>query len=134
MTTAYDFHRHSTSAATNARSPSSATTLLIVNVTSKCGSRRSIPDSRPLYRQYHGQGFSVLGFPCDRFGRTRSPAARSRSRNFCSLTYDVSFPLFAKIVHQRRRCASAVPVVEEGKERLLGHRRDQWNFLEFLRS
>src|SRR3569833_3351448 len=49
-----------------------------------------------LYRKYKDRGFTVLGFPCDQFGH-QEPGNAEEIRNFCSLNYQVSFPLFAKI-------------------------------------
>ena len=71
-------------------------TLLIVNVASKCGFTPQYKGLEALYREHKDQGLVVLGFPCDQFGH-QEPGDEAEIRNFCSLNYDVSFPLFAKI-------------------------------------
>ena len=70
--------------------------LLIVNVASKCGFTPQYQGLEALHRQYKDRGFAVLGFPCDQFGH-QEPGNEEEIRNFCSLTYDVSFPMFAKV-------------------------------------
>jgi glutathione peroxidase len=71
-------------------------TLIIVNVASKCGFTPQYEGLEKLYREYKDRGLVVLGFPCDQFGH-QEPGDADEIKNFCSLTYDVSFPLFAKI-------------------------------------
>src|ERR1700760_2927560 len=71
-------------------------TVLIVNVASKCGFTPQYEGLEALHRQFRARGFSVLGFPCDQFGH-QEPGDESEIKGFCSSTYDVSFPMFAKI-------------------------------------
>ena len=70
--------------------------LLVVNVASKCGFTPQYKGLEELYRTWHDRGFEVLGFPCDQFGH-QEPGDEEEIRRFCSLTYDVSFPMFAKV-------------------------------------
>src|SRR4051812_38533143 len=70
--------------------------LLIVNVASKCGFTSQYEGLEKLYRKYKDQGFAVLGFPCNQFGQ-QEPGNEDEIKNFCSLTYDVSFPMFGKV-------------------------------------
>src|SRR6478609_1502420 len=70
--------------------------LVIVNVASKCGFTPQYAGLEALYRKYEPQGFSVLGFPCDQFGH-QEPGDADEIKNFCTLKYNVTFPLFAKI-------------------------------------
>jgi glutathione peroxidase len=70
--------------------------LLIVNVASRCGFTPQYTVLEQLHRKYQHQGFSVLGFPCDQFLH-QEPGSEEEIKSFCSLTYDVTFPLFAKI-------------------------------------
>src|SRR6201999_713512 len=70
--------------------------LLIVNTASKCGFTPQYAGLEALHRLYKSRGFEVLGFPCNQFG-AQEPGDAAEIANFCSLTYDVSFPLFAKI-------------------------------------
>src|SRR5271163_2198840 len=70
--------------------------LLIVNTASKCGFTPQYAGLEALHRKYGGRGFEVLGFPCNQFG-AQEPGNAEEIANFCSTTYDVDFPLFAKI-------------------------------------
>ena len=70
--------------------------LLIVNVASKCGFTPQYTGLEALFRRYKDRGFEVLGFPCDQFGH-QEPGNEAEISNFCTLTYDVTFPMFAKI-------------------------------------
>jgi glutathione peroxidase len=71
-------------------------TLLIVNVASQCGYTPQYEGLEALYRKHKGSGLLVLGFPCDQFGH-QEPGSESEIKEFCRSTFDVTFPLFAKI-------------------------------------
>ena len=106
-------------------------TLLVVNVASKCGFTPQYKGLEALYRQYKDQGFEILGFPCDQFGH-QEPGDENEIKNFCSLTYDVSFPMFAKI---KVNGADAHPLYEYLKDQqggVLGMDFIKWNFTKFL--
>src|SRR5262249_39392446 len=66
--------------------------VLIVNTASKCGFTPQYQGLEDLYRKHHDQGFVVLGFPCNQFG-AQEPGDAAEIANFCSLTYDVDFPM-----------------------------------------
>lgn len=70
--------------------------LLIVNVASKCGLTPQYTALEALYRAHHAQGFEVLGFPANNF-MSQEPGTNGEIAAFCSLNYDVTFPLFGKI-------------------------------------
>ena len=70
--------------------------VLIVNTASKCGLTPQYEGLEALYRRYGDQGFVVLGFPCNQFAG-QEPGTADEIASFCSLTYDVSFPMFAKL-------------------------------------
>jgi glutathione peroxidase len=74
----------------------SGKTVLIVNVASRCGLTPHYAGLERVYRKYKDKGFEVLGFPCNQFG-AQEPGSAEDIREFCSTTYDVTFPLFAKI-------------------------------------
>jgi glutathione peroxidase len=69
---------------------------LVVNVASKCGLTPQYTGLEALYRKYKDKGLVILGFPCDQFGN-QEPGSESEIQEFCSLNYDVSFPMFSKI-------------------------------------
>src|SRR5215475_929336 len=70
--------------------------LLIVNVASRCGFTPQYAGLEALYRKFQPRGFAVLGFPCNQFG-AQEPGDAAGIADFCNLTYDVTFPMFAKI-------------------------------------
>jgi len=70
--------------------------LLIVNVASKCGYTPQYKGLEALQEKYKDKGFTVLGFPCNQFGG-QEPGTNEEIKQFCSSTYNVSFPLFDKI-------------------------------------
>lgn len=70
--------------------------LLIVNVASECGFTPQYEGLESLFRTYHGEGFQVLGFPCNQFGG-QEPGSEEQIAAFCQSQYDVTFPVFAKI-------------------------------------
>jgi len=70
---------------------------LIVNVASKCGLTPQYEGLEALYRRYHARGFEILAFPANEFG-AQEPGTDEEIREFCSTKYDVTFPLFSKII------------------------------------
>jgi glutathione peroxidase len=72
------------------------TALLIVNVASKCGLTPQYTGLEAMHEELAPRGFSVLGFPCNQF-KGQEPGTSEEIAEFCSATYGVTFPLFAKI-------------------------------------
>ncbi|MDB4938889.1 MAG: Glutathione peroxidase family protein [Labilithrix sp.] len=70
---------------------------LVVNVASKCGLTPQYTALEAVYRKYKGRGLEILAFPANEFG-AQEPGTEAEIKEFCSTNYDVSFPLFAKIV------------------------------------
>ena len=105
--------------------------LLIVNVASKCGFTPQYAGLEALYRAYKDRGFEVLGFPCNQFG-SQEPGDAEEIASFCSLNYDVTFPVFAKI---EVNGPAADPLFEHLKKEapgLMGLTSIKWNFTKFL--
>ena len=105
--------------------------LLIVNTASKCGFTPQYEGLEALFKKYGDQGFEVLAFPCNQFG-AQEPGNAEEIANFCSLKYDVSFPLMDKIDVNG---AGAPPLYDWLKKEapgLLGSRAVKWNFTKFL--
>src|SRR4051812_31278114 len=70
--------------------------LLIFNTASQCGFTPQLAELETLYREYKDRGLTVLAFPCNQFG-AQEPGDAEEIANFCSRTYDVTFPVFAKV-------------------------------------
>ena len=107
--------------------------LLIVNVASKCGFTSQYAGLEALYRRYHHKGFAILGFPCDQFGH-QEPGSEAEIQSFCSLTYDVTFPLFAKIEVNGSGAHPLYQYLKKAQPGLLGSEAIKWNFTKFLVS
>ena len=105
--------------------------LLIVNVASKCGFTPQYEGLEALQRRYADRGFSVLGFPCNQFG-AQEPGDAAEIANFCSLTYDVTFPLYAKIDVNGENAAPLFRTLAAEAPGLLGSKSIKWNFTKFL--
>jgi len=105
--------------------------LLIVNVASKCGFTPQYTGLEALYAKYGAQGFAVLGFPCDQFGH-QEPGDEAEIRNFCTLNYSVSFPLFAKLEVNGGGAHPLYRLLKSAQPGLLGTEGIKWNFTKFL--
>jgi glutathione peroxidase len=105
--------------------------LLIVNTASKCGFTPQYAGLEQLHRAYHGRGFSVIGFPCNQFG-AQEPGDAAEIANFCSLTYDVSFPMMAKIDVNGPAVHPLWAYLKHARKGLLGSEGIKWNFTKFL--
>ena len=105
--------------------------LLVVNVASKCGYTTQYAGLEALYRKYKKRGLTVLGFPCDQFGH-QEPGDEDAIKAFCSLTYDVTFPMFAKIDVNGPGAHPLYRHLKAAKSGLLGTEAVKWNFTKFL--
>jgi len=105
--------------------------LLVVNVASKCGFTPQYEGLEALYRKYAGRGFAVLGFPCDQFGH-QEPGDEAEIKNFCSLQYDVTFPMFAKIEVNGANAHPLYKHLKKSAPGLMGTEGIKWNFTKFL--
>jgi glutathione peroxidase len=104
--------------------------LLIVNTASKCGFTPQYTGLEELQKKYGPDQFDVLGFPCDQFGH-QEPGDEAEIANFCSTTYDVSFPMFAKVdVNGSNAHPLWAWLKSEKSGFLVG--AIKWNFTKFL--
>ena len=105
--------------------------VLVVNVASKCGLTPQYTGLEALHNEFAGQGFSVVGVPCNQFG-AQEPGSAEEITTFCSTTYGVTFPLTEKVdVNGPARHAlyEKLTPVQDGE----GHSGDiRWNFEKFL--
>ena len=130
MTAITDFHVKAANGGDVDLSEFAGKVLLVVNVASKCGFTPQYEGLEALHRKYADKGFEVLGFPCNQFG-AQEPGNAEEIANFCSLTYDVTFPVFAKIDVNG---SDADPLYTELKKQKGGLLFDaiKWNFTKFL--
>ena len=70
--------------------------VLVVNVASKCGNTPQYADLEKLYKDYKAKGLVVVGFPANNFGG-QEPGSNEEIKEFCTKTYDVTFPMMAKV-------------------------------------
>jgi glutathione peroxidase len=103
--------------------------LLVVNVASRCGLTPQYAGLETLHEELAGEGFSVVGFPCNQFG-AQEPGSEEQIQTFCSSTYGVTFPMSAKLeVNGPGRHPAYAWLTDAGR----GHAGDiQWNFEKFL--
>ena len=105
--------------------------LLIVNTASKCGFTPQYTGLEAIYNAYKDQGLVVLGFPCDQFGH-QEPGDEAEIKSFCSLTYDVTFPMFSKIDVNGANASPLFELLKKESPGILGTERVKWNFTKFL--
>ncbi len=104
--------------------------LLIVNTASACGFTPQYKGLEALQKAYGSRGFSVLGFPCNQFGR-QEPGNGAQIGQFCSKNYAVSFPMFDKIEVNGDHAHALYRYLKGEKSGLLGP-SIKWNFTKFL--
>ena len=131
MTTAYDFNATDIDGRQHALSEHAGKVLLIVNVASKCGFTPQYTGLEKLWRDYRARGLVVLGFPCDQFGH-QEPGDEAEIKNFCSINYDVSFPLSAKVDVNGAEAHPLWKWLKDEKGGFLGIDAIKWNFTKFL--
>jgi len=105
--------------------------LLIVNVASQCGFTGQYQGLETLYRQFKDRGFAVLGFPCNQFGG-QEPGTAAEIVEFCSRTYQVTFPLFAKLNVNGPDADPLYQFLKSSRPGILGTEGIKWNFTKFL--
>ena len=105
--------------------------LLIVNTASKCGFTPQYEGLEELYHKYHDQGFEILAFPSNQFGE-QEPGDADEIANFCKLTYDVTFPVLAKVDVNGKNEDPIWAYLKKQQSGLLGFSGIKWNFTKFL--
>ena len=105
--------------------------VLIVNTASKCGFTPQYAGLEELYRKYRDRGFVVLGFPCNQFG-AQEPGDAAEIASFCSLTYEVDFPMMRKIDVNGPGAHPLYAYLKHARRGLLGSEGVKWNFTKFL--
>lgn len=104
--------------------------LLIVNTASKCGFTPQYEELERLYKKLGNEKFEILAFPCNQFGN-QEPGDNAAIKNFCELSYDVTFPIFSKIDVNGKDADPLYKYLTSVKKGLLGG-AIKWNFTKFL--
>lgn len=105
--------------------------VLVVNVASKCGLTPQYAQLEKLYEKYKDNDFVIIGFPANNF-MGQEPGSNEEIAQFCSLNYDVTFPMMAKISVKGKEIA---PLYQWLTEKKLNGKEDapvQWNFQKFM--
>ena len=131
MATVYDFQADDIDGKNRSLAEFKGKALLIVNVASKCGFTPQYTGLEALYRKHKEQGFAVLGFPCDQFGH-QEPGNELEIASFCKLTYDVTFPMFAKVEVNGDGAHPLYKHLKAEARGILGTEAIKWNFTKFL--
>ncbi len=129
--TIYDFDVKHLDGSDAAISDYKGKVLLVVNVASKCGFTPQYDGLEALHRKYADQGFVVLGFPCNQFG-AQEPGDAAEIANFCSTSFDVTFPMFQKVDVNGAGAHPLYKWIKGKKPGFAGSRSIKWNFTKFL--
>ncbi len=129
--TIYDYSAETLDGRTVPLSDYKGKVVLIVNTASKCGFTPQYEGLEALHRQYEAQGLVVLAFPCNQFG-AQEPGSAEEIKSFCALTYDVTFPVFAKIDVNGPKAHPLYEYLKHEKAGILGSEGIKWNFTKFL--
>jgi glutathione peroxidase len=132
MTCLYDFEVRTIDGSSESLEDYRGDVVLVVNVASRCGYTPQYAGLQQLYEKYPDRGFVVLGFPCNQFG-DQEPGSEAEISEFCSLTYGVTFPMFAKVDVNGPDAHPLYRWLQSEKSGLLG-KRIKWNFTKFLVS
>jgi glutathione peroxidase len=131
MVSVYDFTAETIAGEARSLADYRGRVMLIVNTASKCGFTPQYRGLEALHEAYAPRGLAVLGFPCNQFG-AQEPGDAAEIANFCSLTYDVDFPMFAKIDVNGDAAHPLYRYLKHAAKGVLGTERIKWNFTKFL--
>jgi len=130
MTSIYDFSATTLTGEDVSLKQFEGKVLLIVNTASACGFTPQYKGLEALQQKYGPRGFAVLGFPCNQFG-AQEPGSDAQIAQFCSTSYGVTFPMFAKIDVNGAGAHPLYKFLKDAKGGLLGA-AIKWNFTKFL--
>jgi glutathione peroxidase len=105
--------------------------ILVVNVASKCGFTPQYKGLEELFQKYREKGLMIVGFPCNQFG-DQEPGSDQDIQQFCSLTYNVTFPVLAKVDVNGNNEAPVYKFLKSSAKGTLGTKGIKWNFTKFL--
>jgi glutathione peroxidase len=131
--TAYDFSARTLAGGDVELASFRGKVALIVNVASRCGFTPQYTGLEALYRKFKDQGFVVLGFPCNQFGK-QEPGTEAEIQAFCETKFEVSFPMFAKVEVNGDGAHPLYQYLKKVAPGFLGTTGIKWNFTKFLVS
>jgi glutathione peroxidase len=105
--------------------------VMVVNVASRCGLTPQYEKLEALQREYGDRGFTVLGFPCNQFA-AQEPGTAEDIKEFCSMTYGVTFPLMAKVKVNGRHRHPLYDELTKVRDAAGKAGRVKWNFEKFV--
>lgn len=105
--------------------------LLIVNVASFCKFTPQYKELELLYQEYKERGLVILGFPCNQF-ENQEPNSNHDIKEFCSSTYNITFPLFSKIEVNGNDRAPLYSFLDQSTNNFFSGSSINWNFTKFL--
>ena len=131
MTQFYDFHIKQLDGQPLDLNTLQGKVVVLVNVASKCGFTPQYSGLEKLWQDYRERGLVVIGFPCNQFG-AQEPGDAAEIANFCSTTYEVSFPITEKINVNGDDAHPIYQWLKSEKPGILGTEAIKWNFTKFV--
>ncbi|WP_019452033.1 glutathione peroxidase [Cupriavidus sp. BIS7] len=131
MSNVYTFEANSLSGKPQPLANFRGKVLLIVNTASECGFTPQYAGLQTLQESYQAQGFDVLGFPCNQFGK-QEPGDADQIGAFCESRFHVTFPMFEKVDVNGADAHPLYKWLTSEKPGLLGTQAIKWNFTKFL--
>ena len=126
----YDFSLPSIDGEPTSLSDYKGKVILLVNVASRCGFTPQYSALESLYEKYKEQGLVVLGFPANNFGG-QEPGTNAEIKSFCTLKYNVTFPIFAKVSVKGADTTQLYQyLTQQANPAVAGEIK--WNFTKFL--
>ncbi|MFT3993972.1 MAG: glutathione peroxidase [Dysgonomonas sp.] len=105
--------------------------VLVVNVASKCGLTPQYEKLQALYTKYKDKNFIIIGFPSNNF-KEQEPGSNEQIKQFCSLTYGVTFPMMSKVEVIGEHKAPIYKWLTEKSENGKMDAEVEWNFQKFM--
>ena len=105
--------------------------VVVVNTASKCGFTPQFGALEELYKEFHDQGLTVLGFPCNQFAN-QDPGSNDEIAEFCQLNYGVTFPVMGKIDVNGSDAEPLFKWLTAQAPGFMGSKQIKWNFTKFL--
>lgn len=130
MTTLHDFHATTLTGEDRDLADYAGKAVLVVNTASRCGLTPQYEGLQALYDAYAGRGLEILGFPCDQFAH-QEPGSAAEIGEFCTRTYGVTFPMFAKVDVNGADAHPLWAWLRRERGGVLGG-AIKWNFTKFL--